>query len=164
MEENNLVPETVLLPISQELIDIYRCVNKRTKKKIQALLKPRTLYIASIATVMIKSVTTITIEKFRNVKLKVYISKMIFKTQHTFPHNICLLKKLLTNYVRSIWYMDERFFISKAIKSWGFFNSRSLARCKIRPNNNTIEEGLFFLLSYLFTFSLLITISPYFTS
>ena len=37
----------------------------------------------------------------------------------------------------------------KATKSWGFFNSRSLTRCKLRPNKNTmVEDVAFFLLLF----------------
>ena len=56
--------------------------------------------------------------------------------------------------------MNERLLILKAIKSWDFFNSRYLAWRKIRPNKNTMVEGVFYLHSYLFIF--FATIWPYF--
>ena len=48
--------------------------------------------------------------------------------------------------------MNERLLVLKAVKSWGFFNSRYLTWRKIRPNKNTMEEGVFYLHSYLFFF------------
>ena len=106
----------------------------------------------------------ITIEKFTNAELRVYISKVFFKTQHLFPHDICLSKRLRMKYVGSIWHMDERLLILGAIKSLVFFNSRSLARCKIRPNKNTMEECFLSYLFIFFFFFLLLIIRPYFAS
>ena len=109
--------------------------------------------IASIISVVIESVKTIAIEKTTNVEIKVYISKKTCKTEHIISTwFICLLKRLWIKYVQSIWHIDERLLILKVIKSWGFFNSKSLAWSKIRPTKNTMEEGVFYLHSYFFFF------------
>ena len=109
--------------------------------------------IASIISVVIESVKTIAIEKITNVEIKVYISKKTCKTEHIISTwFICLLKRLWIKYVQSIWHIDERLLILKVIKSWGFSNSKSLAWSKIRPTKNTMEEGVFYLHSYLFFF------------
>lgn len=72
IEENDLLLEKKLLLIPQVLIDVCECVNKCTKRC--ECFRNWEKNIRSIASAVIRSAKTITIEKFTNIEPKVYFS------------------------------------------------------------------------------------------
>ena len=67
IENNDLLSEIILLPIPQELIDMCKYVNKCAKDASALEIMNSVLIIASI---LIKNVKAMTIEKGTNVKFK----------------------------------------------------------------------------------------------
>ena len=121
------------------------CVDvwKNAKKDTSAL------EIRNSASAVIEYVKTITIKKFANAKLKIYISRILLKHNTYFSMIFSFWRdyKWSMFAVFGTWMRD--FDPLKATKSWGFFNSRSLTRCKLKPNKNTmVEDVAFFLLLF----------------